>query len=147
MDFVPDIIGERAYQQMNEMAKRGDFSSPPDQTADDSGFNRREYKAESYNIFRGVYNGGIKTFKVLKFDPPVPAKVDLVAMLHDAAVKDAAGAVNYFEHRFLRVRLQEQDRVALVKFLKDRIGEGAMDEVSLRELLHLILSTPEYQLA
>ncbi len=141
MDFVPDIIGDRAYQQMNEMAKRNDFISPPEQTMEDSGFNRREYKDESCNIFRGVYNGGVKTFKVIKFETPVPAMVDLAGMLRQAGVKDAPGAVDYFERRFLRAHLQDQDRQSLVKFLKD------LDETSLRELLHLILSTPEYQLS
>jgi len=38
----------------------------------DSGFNRREYKSETYNIFRGVYNGGIRALKTIQFDPPVP---------------------------------------------------------------------------
>ena len=147
MDFIPDIIGDRAYQQMNEMAKRNDFISPPDRNMEDSGFNRREYKAESYNIFRGVYNGGIKTFKVMKFEPPMPAKVDLAGMIRQAGVKDAPGVVDYFERRFLRVRLQDLDRQSLVKFLKDRTSGGEIDETSLREVLHLILSTPEYQLA
>ena len=41
LDYVADIIGQGPYEQMNEMAKRGDYSSPPDQMEADSGFNRR----------------------------------------------------------------------------------------------------------
>jgi hypothetical protein len=81
MDFVADIIGQRAYEQMNEMAKRGDFPSPPGAADEDSGFNRNMAKVETYNIFRGVYNGGIRTFKTLKFDTPTPAKVDTRGIL------------------------------------------------------------------
>jgi len=42
----------------------------------------------------------------------------------------------------MRVSLADKDRQVLVDFLKTR----RMDEGSLRELLYLVLSTPEYQL-
>ena len=145
MDFVADIIGERAYQQMNEMAKRGDYTSFPENTEAESGFNRNRASIETYNIFRGVYNGGIKTFKVLKNDPPTPARIDLLAMLRDAGVKekDSAAAVDHFTRRFLSVTIERSDRDRLVAFMKER----EWTETNLRELLHLVLSMPEYQLA
>ena len=153
LDFVADIIGQKPYQELNEMARRGDYTSSPSMAMEDSGFNRNQYTNETYNIFRGVYNGGIQTFKVLKRDPFTPAKLDLVAMLRGANVKDSAGAVDYFARRFLRTPLSSADRQDLLKFLNQRLGGGALDfnrqglETDLRELLHLTLSLPAYQLA
>jgi hypothetical protein len=154
LDFVADIIGDRAYQQMNEMARRGDFSSAPEMAMEDSGFNRTGgLRSESYNIFRGVYNGGIKALKTLKFDPPMPATVDVAGMIRQAGVIDAQGAVDYLGRRFLRVKMQEADRQSLMEFLAKRLGSSSIDfskgnlETDLRELLHLVLSMPEYQLA
>jgi hypothetical protein len=49
------------------------------------------------------------------------------------------------------VTLADKDRAALVDFLRGKLGSstvrpGATLESSLRELLYLVLSTPEYQL-
>jgi hypothetical protein len=49
------------------------------------------------------------------------------------------------------VKLAEKDRTALVAFLRGKLGSTAVQpgdklEESLRELLYLVLSTPEYQL-
>jgi uncharacterized protein (DUF1800 family) len=153
LDYVADIIGQRAYEQMNEMAKRGDYSSPPDQAESDSGFNRRQYSDQTYNIFRGVYNGAILTLKRMKHDPPSPAKVDLVGMVRTANLKDTGAVIDYFGRRFLSVPLAASDRTRLVQYLNDRLGQKAIDlnreglEKDLRETLHLVLSMPEYQLA
>jgi hypothetical protein len=75
----------------------------------------------------------------------MPAKVDLLGMLRTAGVKekDSGAAVDYFGKRFLRVTMDPADREKLVGFMKDR----EWTETNLRELLHLILSMPEYQLA
>jgi len=158
MDFVGDIIGQQAYRQLTEMARRGDFTSSPSMPAEvamqESGFNRRaSTNNETYNVFRGVYNGAVKTFQVYKPDPVVPARVDLVGMLHNGGVKDVSGAVDYFARRFLRVAPREGDRQELIGYLKQRVGANEIDfdrqglETDLREVLHLIMSLPEYQLA
>jgi hypothetical protein len=69
-----------------------------------------------------------------------------------AAAADTAGkVVDHFIQRFLSVRLAEKDRALLVDFLERRLGTsritpGERLEESLRELLYLVLSTPEYQL-
>jgi hypothetical protein len=153
MDFVADIIGERAYEQMNEMAKKGDFASAPDRNEMDSGFNRRSTGDETYNIFRGVYNGGILTMKKVQFEASRPARIDMGGMLRGAGVADAAGAVDYLCKRFLRASMQSPDREALTRFLAERLGSKTIDynraglETDLRELLHLVMSLPEYQLA
>ncbi len=153
LDYVADIIGQAPYEQMNEMAKHGDFSSPPEQAASESGFNRKTYSDQSYNIFRGVYNGAILQQKKTKHDPFVPAKVDLVGMVRTANLKDTGAVVDYFGHRFLSVPLSVSDRARLVDYLNGRLGQKNIDlnkaglETDLRETLHLVLSMPEYQLA
>ena len=69
-----------------------------------------------------------------------------------AARADTADkVVDHFIHRFMRVSLADKDRQALVDFLNGKLGTSRIDrsekhEASLRELLYLVLSTPEYQL-
>jgi hypothetical protein len=153
LDYVADIIGQRAYEEMNEMAKHGDFTSPPAQDQNDSGFNRKTYPDQTYNIFRGVYNGAVLTLKKIKRDPPVVARIDLVAMIRTSGAKDSGAAVDYLAHRFLSTPLALTDRERLVQYLNGRLGQKTIDfdraglEADLRETLHLILSMPEYQLA
>ena len=70
-----------------------------------------------------------------------------VAVQHVVLVE----VVDHFAHRFLRVELGARDRRVLVNFLQDKLGTilvrpGPTLEPSLRELLYLVLSTPEYQL-
>jgi hypothetical protein len=59
--------------------------------------------------------------------------------------------VDHLARRFLSVTLAEKDRAVLVDFLSGRLGTTRMQpgpqlEDSLRELLYLLLSTPQYQL-
>jgi hypothetical protein len=153
LDYVADIIGQRPYEEMNEMAKHGDFTSPPAQDENDSGFNRKTYTDQTYNIFRGVYNGAVLSLKKIKRDLPVSAKVELVAMVRASGAKDSGAAVDHLARRFLSTPLAVTDRARLVEYLNGRLGQKTIDfdraglEADLRETLHLILSMPEYQLA
>ena len=60
--------------------------------------------------------------------------------------------VLYLERRFFEVPLLPGDREELAKFLADALGTadiaaaGSYAEDSLRRLLHVMLSRPEYQL-
>ena len=59
--------------------------------------------------------------------------------------------VDHFVHRFLSLPLAAKERGLLVDFLRGKLGSSAVKpgdkiEESLRELLYLVLSTPEYQL-
>jgi hypothetical protein len=49
--------------------------------------------------------------------------------------------VDHFVRRFLSVTLAEKDRAVLIEFARRR----PRTEDSLRELLYLVLSMPEYQ--
>jgi hypothetical protein len=71
--------------------------------------------------------------------------------MDEAGAKTAEAAVDHLTRRFLRAQLSPKDRLVLVDFLKARLGGDAIQpgdrvEPALRELLYLVLSTPEYQL-
>ena len=110
-------------------------------------------RSRDYDLGLGVYNAFILTFEKVKPVPPTPPKLDLAAMAQGSGLETVDDTVSFFERRFLRIPLHEQDRAALVEFLEQRLGGARIDylsgslEESLRELVHLIMSTPEYQLS
>jgi hypothetical protein len=106
---------------------------------------------EDYNTRYGGYAGNVLAFKRTKLIPRHAAAVDLTAMVTSARAGTADRVVDHFIHRFLRVPLAEPDRAALVRFLRGKLGTSNIQpneklEAALRELLYLVLSTPEYQL-
>lgn len=110
--------------------------------------------APDYDLKVGVYRGLKKAYARVKDVPPTPARLDLAYMVREANLKTADEVVDYFVMRFLRVPLSASDRAALVDFVykqwgtdKVNLSAGEVLENSLRELVHLIMSTPEYQLS
>ncbi len=104
-----------------------------------------------YDLPLGVYNGMNRAFRTVLPVDPSPARFSLVDMLEAAEVLTAEQAVDYLTVRFLRLALAAADRASIVEFLQRHTGgeldfRGAGLERRLRETLHLILSTPEYQL-
>jgi hypothetical protein len=72
-------------------------------------------------------------------------------MVTAAHAGTADEVVDHFVRRFLRVPLADTDRAALATFLRGTLGTSTIQpggklEGALRELLYLVLSTPEYQL-
>ena len=72
-------------------------------------------------------------------------------MIAGAGADTAEQVVDHFVVRFLSVPLRAGDRELLVAFLRGKLGgstvrPGEALEGSLRELLYLVLSAPEYQL-
>ena len=74
-------------------------------------------------------------------------------MLKGAGVKTGDEAVDYLMRRFLNVELHASRKQAIADFMKAEAGPGALDysdsktDATLRRLLYLILSAPEYQVA
>lgn len=107
-----------------------------------------------YDLKLGLYRGITKSYERVRPIPPTPAPFDLSGMLQNANIASAEDAVIYLERRFLRLRLFDEDRQDIVKFLQGRMPDGfslrdsgdGETERSLRLTLQLILSTPEYQL-
>jgi hypothetical protein len=138
-------VGQRITQGMDITAatREGDAES-----------NMMVDRDEDYNTRYGGYKGYLLAFERVKLIPRRTAALNLAAMTTDAGADTVDKVVDHFVHRFLRVTLANKDRVVLIGFLRDklaasgaRLGEPSekLDGV-LRELLYLVLSTPEYQL-
>jgi hypothetical protein len=83
--------------------------------------------------------------------PRRTAPIELTTIVKVARADTADKVVDHFIERFLRVRLADADRTVLVEFLRAKLGSNEVRpsptlESTLRELLYLVLSTPEYQL-
>jgi hypothetical protein len=86
-----------------------------------------------------------------KVIPRSPAAIDLTSMIRTAGADTVDKVVDHFIDRFLSVKVAEKDRALLVEFLRGKLGTstirpGEKLEESLRELLYVVWSMPEYQL-
>jgi hypothetical protein len=134
-------VGERLARGMNitEATREGDAES-----------NKMVDRDEDYNTRYGGYAGHLLAFKRTKVIPRRTANIDLTAIVQAADADTVDEVVDAFLHRFVRVTLADKDRTVLVDFLRGRLGTSNIraserPEDSLRELLYLVLSTPEYQ--
>jgi hypothetical protein len=105
---------------------------------------------EDYNTRYGGFKGYLLAFERTKLIPRAPAAIDLAALIRAAGADTVDEVVDHFIHRFLSAPLPEKERALLAGFLRARIGSSNVEptgslENSLRELLYLVLSTPEYQ--
>jgi len=142
MSATDTRVGERLAQGMNitEATREGDAES-----------NKMVDRDEDYNTRYGGYAGNLLAFKRTKPIPRQPASIDVTAMITGAHADTVDKVVDHLVHRFLSVPLADKDRAVLVSFLHDKLGSSTVRpsetlESSLRELLYLVLSTPEYQL-
>jgi uncharacterized protein (DUF1800 family) len=142
MSPTDERVGQRLAQGMSitEATREGDAES-----------NMMVEREEDYNTRYGGFAGFQMAFKRTKLIPRRTAAIDLTAMAQAARADTAEKVVDHFVHRFLRVPLAAPDRTALVDFLRGKLGSSTVRpsdtlESSLRELLYLVLSTPEYQL-
>ena len=142
MSPTDERVGQRLAKGMSitEATREGDAES-----------NMIVEREEDYNTRYGGYAGFQMAFKRTKLIPRRTAAVDLSAMVRAARADTAEKVVDHFIHRFLRVPLAAADRDALVGFLRGKLGSSTIRpgdtlEPALRELLYLVLSTPEYQL-
>ena len=142
---VPGIyaeVGQRLAKGMSitEATKGGDAES-----------NMMTDRDEDYNTRYGAYRGYVLAFDRVKTVPRRSAETSVARMIGVAGVTTVEGAVDHLIQRFLSVPLKENDRAVLVDFARKELGSndisaGAKLEDTLRRLLYLLLSTPEYQL-
>jgi uncharacterized protein (DUF1800 family) len=142
MSATDTRVGERLAQGMNitEATREGDAES-----------NKMVDRDEDYNTRYGGYAGNLLAFKRTKLIPRQPAFIDVTAMIVAAHADTVEKVVDHLLHRFVSVPLADKERTLLVGFLRDKLGSSTVRpsetlESSLRELLYLVLSTPEYQL-
>ena len=131
-------VGQRLSQGMGitEATKEDDAGSM--MTAESNVMVDRD---EDYNTRYAGYKGYLQAFERTKQIPRRPAAINLTAMTQAAGADTPEKVVDHFARRFLSVTLAEKDRAVLVEFVRGR----PRTEDSLRELLYLVLSMPEYQ--
>jgi hypothetical protein len=106
---------------------------------------------EDYNTRYAGYKGYLQAFERTKQIPRRPAAVNLMAMIKQAGADTPEKIVDHFVRRFLSVTPAAKDRTVLIDFLRGRLGSTGVQwspqlDDSLRELLYLVVSMPEYQL-
>ena len=142
MSSTDERVGQRLAQGMNitEATREGDAES-----------NMMVDRDEDYNTRYGGYAGNVLAFKRTKIIPRRTVSLELSTMVKAAGADTVDKVVDHLAHRFLTVQLAEKDRAALVDFLRGKLGGSSIKpsvklEESLREVLYLVLSAPEYQL-
>jgi hypothetical protein len=108
---------------------------------------------EEFNTRYGSFRGSQMAIERVKPIPRDTAQVNLSRMVRGEDLKTTKQVVDYFIRRFMRVPPSEESRAKLVAFLDKDLGTSDISvaqtymEQSLRLLLHLIASQPEYQLS
>jgi hypothetical protein len=107
---------------------------------------------EEFNTRFGSYRGWQMAVERVKPIPRTVAQLDLTGMVLGAGCETPEQVVGYLEGRFLSVPLDAATRSHFAAFLEKELGTRDMRatatfaEDSLRLLLHVLLSRPEYQL-
>jgi uncharacterized protein (DUF1800 family) len=141
-------VGERLARGMDITDATRESDATPNMVAESNMMVDRD---EDYNTRYGGYKGFLMAFERTKPIRRREAPIDLTAMVRAAGATTVDAVVDHFARRFLSLSLAETDRAVLITFLRGKletaaIQPGATLEDSLRELLYLVLSLPEYQL-
>jgi uncharacterized protein (DUF1800 family) len=108
---------------------------------------------EDFNTRYGSLNGWREAVRRVKPTLRVPGQFSLSNLVLSAQPKTTTEVVDLMLSRFLSIPLAEKSRLALIGFLDNELGTSDVSQAStymeepLRLLVHLIMSTPEYQLA
>jgi hypothetical protein len=106
---------------------------------------------EKFNTRISGYIGWEQAARKLIPTPRDAARFDLTAMVLTSGAKTTMEAVDYLTGRMLRVPTTKETRDTLVAFLTKELGTESVDrartymEDPLRMTVHLLMSTPEYQ--
>ena len=108
---------------------------------------------EDFNTRYGSFRGWQMAIERVIPIPRQTAQMNLSAMVLEQNLSSTADVVDYFIARFMRVAPDQESRAELVAFLNEDLGTSDIAyaqsymEDSLRLLLHLVMSQPEYQLS
>ena len=146
MSATDSRVGQRLSQGMSIT----DATKEDGDTGTMAESNMMVERDEDYNTRYAGYKGYLMAWERTKLIPRRTARIDLTTMVRSAGAETADAVVDHFAVRFLSVPLPAKERGILAKFLSDRMGSSRVQpgeklEESLRELLYLVLSTPEYQ--
>jgi hypothetical protein len=142
-------VAERIRQGMDistatkDDAKSGDMAES----------NMNADRDEDFNTRYGSFRGSQLAIQRVKALPRDTVQINLSRMVLDAKLQNTTQIVDYFISRFMRVPPGEDARQKLIAFLNRDLGTPDVAvaqtymEDSLRLVLHLIMSQPEFQLA
>ncbi len=115
-------------------------------------FNMMAGADEDYNTRYGSTHGWQEAFRRVKPIPRFAAQLSLAGIVRQAGLATTSEVVDYFLDRLLRVPPTADVRQVLIDFLTRELGTDTIKpamtylEEPTRHLVHLIMSTPEYQL-
>jgi uncharacterized protein (DUF1800 family) len=141
---APDRLMPATYARVGENIARGmNITEATKEGTGDAESNAQVDRDEDYNTRYASYRGYTMAFERTKPIPRRVADLSLVSMVAAAHADTAEAVVDHFARRFLSVPLSAKDRATFIEFMR---GKSLTSEPALRELLYLVLSTPEYQL-
>jgi uncharacterized protein (DUF1800 family) len=114
--------------------------------------NKNADRDEEFNTRYGSFRGSQMAIQRVKPIPRNTAQINLSRMVVDEHLANSTQVVDYLIHRFMRVPPSDDARQKLITFLNKDLGTTEIAvaqtymEDSLRLVLHLIMSQPEYQL-
>lgn len=141
-------VSERIRQGMDITTATKDEAK----TGDIAESNKNADRDEDFNTRYGSFRGSQLAIERVKPIPRDTARINLSRMILDAKLENTTQVVDYLIHRFMRVAPGDEMRQKLISFLNKDLGTTEISvaqtymEQSLRLVLHLIMSQPEYQL-
>jgi len=154
LDPGPQIrkVNNRILRGMSVTAATSE-ENPGTGMADDRAMANVLADKEDFNTRYGSLNGWREAVRKVRPTLRVPAQFSLSSLVLSAQPKTTTEVVDLMLSRFLSVPLADKSRLALIDFLDNELGTADLQQAStymeepLRLLTHLIMSTPEYQLA
>jgi hypothetical protein len=141
-------VAERIRQGMDITTATMDDTK----TGDRAESNKNADRDEEFNTRYGSFRGSQMAIQRVKPIPRDTAQINLSRMIRSEDLKNTTQAVDYLIHRFMTVPPSDEARQKLITFLNKDLGTTDIAaaqtymEDSLRLVLHLIMSQPEYQL-
>ena len=149
---APDRLMPVTYARVGEnLAKGMNITEATREGTGDAESNIAADRDEDYNTRYASYRGYLMAFERTRPILRHAANLDLTAMITAAHAGTVEAVVDHFVRRFLSAPLAPKDGAVLADFLRGKLGGSVVQpgdrlESALRELLYLVLSTPEYQL-
>ena len=156
---APDRMGGYQIRAVHRRLREGASISEATKPASDAidadmmaASNLLADRDEAFNTRYGSYRGWQRATERVIPIPRAPARLDLAGIVEREELTNARAVVEHFAERFFSVELSPSAAHALQTFLIEQLGTEDVQaaasylEDPLRELLHLMLSLPEYQL-
>ena len=141
-------VAERIRQGMDITTATMDDTKSGDRAES----NKNADRDEEFNTRYGSFRGSQMAIQRVKPIPRDTAQINLGKMVVDQHLANTTQVTDYLIHRFMRVPPSDEARQKLIAFLNKDLGTTDIAvaqtymEDSLRLVLHLIMSQPEYQL-